>query len=1317
MSSLSELVGDSAPMVALRENVQRLLARRSDSRRMPPVLLLGETGTGKGLLAKLLHRGSARHTGPLVELNCAAIPETMLEAELFGYERGAFTHARESKPGLCQAAQGGTLFLDEIGLMSLTLQGKLLKVIEEQTVRRLGSTRAQPIDVWVVAATSDDLVGKSNDGRFRPDLYHRLAVISFGLPPLRQRGADVVKLAERFLTSACEDYGLPRKRLSPAAETALRAYAWPGNIRELANVIERVALLFDGTLVSPEALALPAHPPDATIADAESHQVLGSASQRRRDELLGALQAAGWNITRAAQQLNLTRNTIKARMRRYGLISDGARPIKSAPPAPPRVEAKPRGVTLWESRRLILLRVEIAHPDVATRWGIDETFSAVVEKVGTFGGRVEDVSPRAIVAVFGLDRIDEAARRAANAALAILRTSRDRSDGSTITMAVHAADLLVARLAEGTAIDVQCKREASSVLESLSEHAGDKTIVVSNAGARFLSRRFELVALGASRQLTGPMFRLVGRERVGFVPFTDGSSFVGRNYHLEVVQRRLALAQGGQGQVFAVVGEPGIGKSRLLYEFRRAIAHRGCRILDAACPSHGGAFPLLPIADIVREILDLGDATDARIVRETVSQSADRFGRALAGDNLPAMLALLDALPSDDPLRLLTPIQRRQRVEEALCELVLTESARQPLVIIVEDVHWIDSDSRAVLDTLVDRIAGAPVLLVVSHRPEHRFEWNRKPFYQRVSLDPLTPTSVRSVLDELLGTDELLRPLKDAIVDRTEGNPFFVEETIRTLVESGALAGQLGAYSLATRVDAIQVPPTVQAVLAERIDRLSVDDKRLLQAAVVVGAGGPVSRLARVSDSPAPAFRSSLDALHRARFLYEDGGAEHPTIAFRHSLVQEVTYASLPADHRRALHLRCLADIEAGSGGAPDDSVEPAAHHAFHADSWEKASRYARRAAAKAVERSAYRAAVSALNRALVAVDNLPPTREVLTQAIDARFDLRNMLWALGELSQGLDVLSKAVPLAESVGDQRRLARVLAHMSSNHLVLGDTERALAVGQQAFALACRLDDFAVRIDCNQLQGMLHQSLGDYHEAVRFLERVIAELATSDRSGRFALYYAVHARAWLAWALTELGEFDRATALADEAVSTAETSGEVHNVVTALWGRGLVELGRGAVGRAIPVLQQAHEAAQSAEMILWARPTAALLGRAFVLTGRVDDGRRHLEFAARGGENNVAVAAWQTYLAEAYLAGDELDSAEASITRALDLAERRKERGYLAHALRVAAEVARRRGDEARARRFFESAHELAQAQHMAPLLAQCEQGLAELLARK
>ena len=237
MKPLADLLGESPAIEAVRAQVVKLLERQRDSSRLPPILIQGETGTGKGLLARLIHRGGPRRDGPFVSVNCAAIPETLLEAEMFGFERGAFTDARRAKPGLFQAAHRGTIFLDEVGLLSEPLQAKLLKVLEERTVRRLGSTRDEPVDVWILTATNEDLRSAIAAQRFREDLYHRLAILTLSLPPLRERGGDVLALAEHFLARACADYAVPPRTLSSDARTRLGEHRWPGNVRELANAL------------------------------------------------------------------------------------------------------------------------------------------------------------------------------------------------------------------------------------------------------------------------------------------------------------------------------------------------------------------------------------------------------------------------------------------------------------------------------------------------------------------------------------------------------------------------------------------------------------------------------------------------------------------------------------------------------------------------------------------------------------------------------------------------------------------------------------------------------------------------------------------------------------------------------------------------------------------------------------------------------------------------------------------------------------------------------------------------------------------------
>src|SRR5215469_14926452 len=287
MELLSELLGDSPVMTTLRETARRLL--QPGRSRLPPIVIQGETGTGKGLLARGLQAASARGDRPFVDINCAALPATLLEAELFGFERGAFTDARQAKRGLFQTAHTGTIFLDEIGLLPADLQAKFLKVVEDRKVRRLGATRDEVVDVWIIAASNENLQAAVREGKFRHDLYHRLSVVSLEMPPLRERGDDIVMLAERFLALASADYGRPPARLDEAARARLLAYQWPGNVRELGNIMERVALLSEAPIITADLLdlepgpALPTSPPTAL-----------SAMDVVRNHLMSALEHTGW---------------------------------------------------------------------------------------------------------------------------------------------------------------------------------------------------------------------------------------------------------------------------------------------------------------------------------------------------------------------------------------------------------------------------------------------------------------------------------------------------------------------------------------------------------------------------------------------------------------------------------------------------------------------------------------------------------------------------------------------------------------------------------------------------------------------------------------------------------------------------------------------------------------------------------------------------------------------------------------------------------------------------------------------------------------
>jgi len=594
MDELAELLGESPTIEVVRDKLRRLLDRQREGQRLPAILIQGDTGTGKGLVARLLHRHSARSRGPFVDVNCAAIPEALLEAELFGFERGAFTDARRAKPGLFQAAHGGVLFLDEVGLLPESLQAKLLTVIEERAVRRLGSTRSEPTDAWLISATNTDLPAAVVARRFRDDLYHRLAVLTLDLPPLRDRGRDILLLAEQFLARACAEYGLPPKRLDPGAQARLLAFAWPGNVRELGNVIERAALFADALVVTAEILG-PLQGEDARAGGPGPRSATATTSdEAQREHLLAALEQMGWNISHTAARLGIARNTVYARLEKFGLRPDLPRKAAPGPPepvAPAAVPPAPDTGMQWERRSIALLRAELRSADGVDGWAqSSRALEAVIAKVHSFGGRVEEVTPTGLVAAFGLDPAEDAPRRAAHAAMAIQkgaeRARESSGESPGVTIGVHVAPLLIGRVGTRIEIDAGAQRAQWPVLDQLLQGKAPGETVASGAAAPFLERRFELVRMDAEANGT-PTYRLTGQERRGLGLWGAMTRFVGRQEELELLRSRLTMAAGGHGQVVAVVGEAGVGKSRLIHEL--AAAHRldGWRVLEATAVSYG----------------------------------------------------------------------------------------------------------------------------------------------------------------------------------------------------------------------------------------------------------------------------------------------------------------------------------------------------------------------------------------------------------------------------------------------------------------------------------------------------------------------------------------------------------------------------------------------------------------------------------------------------------------------------------------------------------------------------------------------------------
>jgi transcriptional regulator with AAA-type ATPase domain/tetratricopeptide (TPR) repeat protein len=1267
-----------------------------------------------------MHRAGPRAAAPFVDVNCAALPDNLLEAELFGYERGAFTGANQAKPGLFQLAHQGMLFLDEIGMLPPALQAKLLKVLEDGAVRRLGGTRAEPVDVWVVAATNEDLAVAMRERRFREDLYHRLAVLTLELPPLRDRAADIMLLAERFLARACADYGLPPKTFARDARAALGAYGWPGNVRELGNVIERVALLADESVITAAMLGLPLtpheqRPPASAPSPASTPSPAMTGDDRTREHLLEALTQTGWNISQTAVRLGVARNTVLARMKRFELnrsttarSSDGDDAPRE-PLATPRPAGAARATPAWESRRIALL-----HADVGASRHLDE----LITKVETFGGDVVELGPSAVVAAFGMEALEDAPVRAALAAMAILKASeRVRSDaaGPHVTIVLHVAHVLVSR-SDGTwTIDLESKRAVRTGMEALVDGAPADTIVVSEAASPFLERRFELTPTPSSEAGGAPLLRLARREQTGFgLGGRPLSRFVGRDNELQLVSDRVAAAVRGQGQVIGIVGEPGVGKSRFVYELTQIGAMHDWRVLRCGGVSHGTTTPLLPVAELLRRYFAIEDADATESIHAKVSETLLSRHEALSVLLTP-LLSLLDVAVEDPAWSNFEPSQQRRRIQDAVKELLRNESRIQPLLVIVEDLHWIDPATQALLDGLIEILPTARLLLVVDYRPEYEHRWGSKTYYSQLRLGALPPENTGELLRALVGDDPGLEPLTKQLVRR--GNPFFIEESIRTLVETGALSGTRGAYQLSRPIEAIEIPATVHLILAERIERLASADKQLLQTASVIGKDVPFALLDAVTDDGEEDLQRELARLSAAEFLYETRLPPDLEYTFKHALTHDVTYGTLLEDRRMDLHRRIVGAIERVHPDRLTEHVERLAYHAVQGEMWEKAVTYLRQAGLRALVRSSTnRDAALRFEQALTALAHLPESRETLELAIDLRVDLKASILVFGEFDRIVQHLREAERLAVTLNDTRRLCQVSVHMCQTLSLAGNPTEALAFGRKAHALVGSLADVALEVAANLYLGAACLWTAQFLEAEGRLLKVLEILVGDLGRQRFAHtgFPAVTARSYLTQVYANLGRFEEGIACAEEGIQLAEAVDHPYFVLGVSLYLGQLLLARGEYRRALGVLERVARLVPQRTMFAFAY--AGELGYAYAVSARLDEGIALLENNVRELEalgHTVGQSSSVVYLGEAYVLADRFDDALMTARRALALGRDHGHRNAEAKALLLLGKIAARRDAPEEAAGYYRDALALAEELGMRPVVAHCHAGLGKL----
>jgi tetratricopeptide (TPR) repeat protein len=824
-----------------------------------------------------------------------------------------------------------------------------------------------------------------------------------------------------------------------------------------------------------------------------------------------------------------------------------------------------------------------------------------------------------------------------------------------------------------------------------------------------------------------PIYEVTGagaaRTRLQAAAGRGLTRFVGRDLELEQLRRAQELTGQGHGQVVAIVGEAGVGKSRLVRELAHSDHTASWLVLESNSTSYGRATPYLPIIELLRHYFKIRVHDDTRSIRDKVTGKISALDSSLE-DAIPPVLDLLDALDQEHPFRSLDLAQRRHHTYQAIVRLVLGETRSQPVVAVFEDLQWSDSLTLGLLNELVVSAQNARLLLVVTYRLEYKDEWRSRPNYCQLRLDPLASETLAEFLQALLGPDPSLIFLKSFLADRASGNPFFAEEIVRALAGTRVLERAHGGYRLARPFSSTEVPPTVQAVLAARIDALPPAEKRLLHEAAVIGHEAPFALLHAICGLAESELRGLLDNLQAAEFLYATQLFPDLQYTFKHSLTHDVTYRGVLHERRRDIHARVVEAIEKLYTDRLGEQVERLAYHSLRAELKEKAVHYLRQAGAKDTARGALQEARTSFEQALDILKSVPESRTTMEEAFEVRLELRTVLRQLGEVGLMLKHLREAEVLAEQLNDDVRRCRVLSFLTIVLSNLGQVDEAAVIGARSVEIARHIGDLRLGIITGSTLAEPYYLRGKYEQAVEVAAGSLAALPSQWAHEYFGMAVppSVFARGWLVMSLADLGRFQEAIQYEAEAIRIAEATKHTHTIGWAQLTASKLHLLKGDWAKARDLLEDWINMPGTLDVAIllpWAVTslawTLAQIGDASEALSRLREGEEHLK--RQEAEGIFVHRGWSYHaVARGCLLLGRLDEARRLADRSIESSQRQP--NFVAHARCILGDLAIHPEyfDAESAATHYRAALTLAKPRGMRPLAAHCHFGLGRLHRR-
>ena len=877
-------------------------------------------------------------------------------------------------------------------------------------------------------------------------------------------------------------------------------------------------------------------------------------------------------------------------------------------------------------------------------------FELALAEVHRYGGTIDKFLGDGFMALVGVPVAHEDhARRAVLAALGIRRRLQEEplgtdADGRPIAtrMGLNTGLVVVASIGDELATDFTAIGDAINVAARLESLARPGDILISESTARLVSGYVRTEPLGdlTIRGKDEPVrahrvLGIAGRRS----PLEAGqpaglASFVGRDRQLAALNELLAEVREGRGQVVGVVGEPGMGKTRLVNELRRQLVEDRPTILEGRCLSFGSAIPWVPVIDIVRADCRISDADGPEEVARKVRHALDRLGLGTP-EAVHAILHMLGMREGSEALAHLSPEAIRARAMDTLLQMSLNGSRRRELVFVVEDLHWIDRVSEEFFTLLVDSLQGARIMLLCTYRPGYSAPWMGQSYATQLSLPRLAPADALAVVQSVLEDDAVATPLAEALVVRAEGNPFFLEELARAWRDHGTVEASE------------EVPETIQDVLAARVDRLPDEPRRVLQTASVLGREFPLRLLRAVWDGTAP-LEPQLDELKRLEFVHEAVGADETVYVFKHALTQDVAYDGLLTPRREALHEAAGQALEEMYAGRIDEVLDRLAHHFSRTARSAKAVEYLDRFAQRAVRTYAHAEATKALREALVHVERLP-SADRDRRTIDLVLRLVNSLYFLGRFGESLDLLLHQEPIVARIDDPDISGPFHMWLGHTYTHAGDSEGAARAISRAMSVAEASGDLATIGKAHYVLSREGFWLGSLAEGAESGRAAVAALRDTDD-----WWWLAHSHCWTALNLCNLGRFDEALAEVAEAERIGEKRGDPRIHSYAHWNRCWFLATRGDWEAAIAA---GRESLQTSPDTLNSSYSMGWLGFAYREKGDQDEAVRYLgESIALLTEFRYSrlVAWFKGWLSEAHLRRGDVDQALETADQGLRVA---------------------------------------------------------------